>query len=76
MLEFARYTFCTEVGRYCNHRFVGLERAAFCSDDNNTIGSTDTIEGRGGLTFEHVDALDVLGVDIDGAVGDVGTCNR
>ena len=48
-------------------------RAAFacaaCGDDDDTVGASCTVDGRCRAVLEHVDALDVLRVD----VADVGT---
>ena len=49
--------------------------AAFGGDDHHAVRGPDAIERCGRLPLEHVDTLDVVGIDVDGAVGDVGTAH-
>ena len=50
------------------HVDLALFAGALGRDDDDTIGSAGTVDGRGGRVFQHVDAFDVVGVQvIDGA---------
>ena len=57
-------------------REVDLHVAVGCAflggDDHDTVGSTRTIEGRGGGALQHGHALDVFRVDVHHTVGERG----
>ena len=42
-------------------------------DDDDTVGGAHSVEGGSGLALQHVDALDVVGIDIQRTAGIVGT---
>ena len=46
---------------------------ALGGDDDHTVAGAHTVQGGSGLTLQDVDALNVVRVDIQGAVGIVGT---
>ena len=51
---------------------IAVGRAFLGGDDHDTVGSTRTVEGRGGGALQHGHALDVFGVDIHHTVGERG----
>ena len=75
MLELAAQRLCTEVCGEGNYRLLNIFATTLGGDQDHTVRSTDTIKGRSSLTFQHVDALDVIRVDINATVGEVGTCH-
>ena len=77
MLELTRNTLSAKVGAYRNLRTIKtILCSTLCGNDNHTIRGTDTIKSRSSLTLKHVDALNILWIDINTTVGIVGTCNR
>ena len=66
----------TDVGREGDHRLSCVLATTLGRNDDHTVRSTDTIKCGCSLTLQDVDALNVLGVDINTTVGEVGTCYR
>ena len=75
MLVLAAQRLGTHVGREGDHGLGSILAAALGGDDDHTVRSTDTVQGRSSLTLQDVDALNILGVDINTTVGEVGTCH-
>ena len=75
-LRAARHRLGAEVGGEGDVRAPDRESpSAFGGDDHHAVRGPDAVEGCGRLPLQHVDALDVVGVDVDGAVGNVGTAH-
>ena len=72
-LELARYAVGCNVEVQGDGRFLTVDPAALGRDDNHTVAGTHTVQGACGLTLEHVDALDVIRVQVNRAVGIIST---
>ena len=62
----------TDVGRESDDRLGSIFATTLGRDDDYTVRSADTIKGRSCLTLQHVDTLNVLRINIDATVGEVG----
>ena len=49
---------------------------ALCRYNDHTVRSSHTVEGGSGLTFQDIDALDVIRINIEGAVGIIRSWGR
>ena len=44
--------------------YLALSLGILCSDNDNTVGGTRTIDSRCGCILQHVDAFDIIRVDV------------
>ena len=74
-LKLARHAVGSDIEIDADGRSLTVDTATLGGNDNDTIAGAHTVKRTGGLSLQHVDALDVIGVQVNRTVGIIGTGN-